>query len=159
MRVAVCRGVGCVAFPKPSSQSRFRRTFSESLHDPTPLHRSSVTPASQELVQPPIHLSKPASDAALNNFGLEDRRICGAPNRINRWNIIALTQTKEDPPMLAKRVPSPPAKNCWQGNIRAPLSPGCTKFGHWIVFSSRALAGRSLQIYWSRSRYIVVPQT
>jgi hypothetical protein len=64
----------------PSSKSRFRRTFSESLHDPTPLHRFGVTPASQELVQTPIHPSNPASDAGLGNFDSKAQRICPALN-------------------------------------------------------------------------------
>jgi hypothetical protein len=34
-----------------------------------------VTPASQELVQPPIRLPKPASDAVSNKFVKEDRRM------------------------------------------------------------------------------------
>jgi hypothetical protein len=67
-----------------------------------------VTPASQELVQPPIHVSEPASDAGLKNFGWEAQRMDGALNGIIWLNIIGLTQTKEDPREFQKRVPSAP---------------------------------------------------
>jgi hypothetical protein len=50
------------------------------MHYPTPLHMPGVTPTSQELVQSPIHLSKPASDAVLNKSVEEAQRICPAFN-------------------------------------------------------------------------------
>jgi hypothetical protein len=41
---------------------------------------TGVTPASQELVPPPIHLSKPASEAVLNKSVEEAQRIGPAFN-------------------------------------------------------------------------------
>ena len=47
-----------------------------------------VTPASQELVQPPIYLLKPASDAGLSHFDREDRRIVQTLYDLNRRYIV-----------------------------------------------------------------------
>jgi len=55
-----------------TSENRFRGIFSKTLHNPTRLHMFGVTRASQELVQPPIYLPKPASDAVLSNLDWED---------------------------------------------------------------------------------------
>ena len=73
-----------------TSENRIHRTFSKTLHDPTGVHKFAVTLASQEFVQPPIYLPKPASDAVLNKFVEEDRRIYPALNAFQPAQIARL---------------------------------------------------------------------
>ena len=70
-----------------------------------------VTPASQELVQPPIYLSKPASDAGLSKFGWKAQRIHGAFITLIIFTLFPCAQTKKDPPIPACRGPVAPTQN------------------------------------------------
>ena len=85
-----------------------------------PYTSAGVIPASQVLGQPPIHVSRPASEAGLSNFAREAQRMDGALNGINPRNIIALAQTKEDPSMTLEKGPIASANRCSVPECKCP---------------------------------------
>ena len=100
-----CVGVyGAVAFPRSFPWNRFPSELLGSPTHPTCLHMSGVTPASQELVQPPIRISRPASDAGSDSFGSRAQRMDPALNGFQPTPIARLNNCSHRPRRTRPRV-------------------------------------------------------